>query len=158
MQRPGRVDHGLHALDILLGTQVDLIPEVAPGTRCAHARGDEPSVSGRRLLAVVGECAQQPVGFEKRRSHFFPCGRAITAPRPFLGPGYQAGANRVVLAEGRDSPSSQQRLCVMGRYGWDYASHPQRLSVPLIRREGAYPKGALALPKSCRLVVISRVI
>jgi formate dehydrogenase major subunit len=53
-------------------------------------------------------------------------------------------ANRVVLAEGRDSPGSQQRLCVKGRYGWDYASHSQRLTVPLIRREDAYPKGALS--------------
>jgi formate dehydrogenase major subunit len=53
-------------------------------------------------------------------------------------------ANRVVFAEGRESPGNQQRLCVKGRYGWDYASHPQRLTVPLIRREDAYPKGALS--------------
>jgi formate dehydrogenase major subunit len=33
---------------------------------------------------------------------------------------------------------------VKGRYGWDYASHPQRLTRPLIRREEAYPKGALS--------------
>ena len=31
-----------------------------------------------------------------------------------------------------------------GRYGWDYASHPQRLTTPLIRRENAYPKGPLS--------------
>ena len=31
-----------------------------------------------------------------------------------------------------------------GRYGWDYASHPQRLTEPLIRREGSYPKGPLS--------------
>ena len=50
----------------------------------------------------------------------------------------------IVFAEGRESPASQGRLCVKGRYGWDYSSHPQRLTKPLIRREEAYPKGALS--------------
>jgi formate dehydrogenase major subunit len=53
-------------------------------------------------------------------------------------------ANRIVFAEGRDSPASQRRLCVKGRYGWDYARHPQRLTVPLIRRDTHYPKGPLS--------------
>jgi formate dehydrogenase major subunit len=52
--------------------------------------------------------------------------------------------NRIVFAEGRESPGSQGRLCVKGRYGWDYAQHPQRLTRPLIRRDEAYPKGALS--------------
>ncbi len=52
--------------------------------------------------------------------------------------------NKVVSAEGRPSPGSQQRLCVKGRYGWDYASHPQRLTVPLIRKKQNYPKGPLS--------------
>jgi formate dehydrogenase major subunit len=50
----------------------------------------------------------------------------------------------IVFAEGRPSPASQGRLCVKGRYGWDYTSHPQRLKKPLIRRAEAYPKGALS--------------
>jgi formate dehydrogenase major subunit len=53
-------------------------------------------------------------------------------------------ANRVVYAEGRAQPGSQQRLCVKGRYGWDYATHAQRLTVPLIRKKEFYPKGALS--------------
>lgn len=52
--------------------------------------------------------------------------------------------NAIVFAEGRESPGSQGRLCVKGRYGWDYTAHPQRLTRPLIRREAAYPKGALS--------------
>ncbi len=51
-------------------------------------------------------------------------------------------ANRVVFAEGRESPGSRGRLCVKGRYGHDYASHPQRLTRPLIRMD--YPKRALS--------------
>jgi formate dehydrogenase major subunit len=50
----------------------------------------------------------------------------------------------IAFAEGRDQPGSQSRLCVKGRYGWDYAASPQRLTVPLIRRDEAYPKGALS--------------
>ena len=52
--------------------------------------------------------------------------------------------NRIVFAEGRESPGNQARLCVKGRYGWDYAQHAQRLKVPLIRREEAYPKGPIS--------------
>ena len=50
----------------------------------------------------------------------------------------------IAYAEGREQPGSQGRLCVKGRYGWDYAASPQRLTVPLIRREDSYPKGALS--------------
>jgi len=52
--------------------------------------------------------------------------------------------NRVVYADGRASPVNHERLCVKGRYGYDYAHHPQRLVVPLIRRDSAYPKGPLS--------------
>jgi formate dehydrogenase major subunit len=50
----------------------------------------------------------------------------------------------IAFAEGRDQPGSKSRLCVKGRYGWDYAASPQRLTVPLIRRDESYPKGALS--------------
>ena len=40
------------------------------------------------------------------------------------------------------SPAIQGRLCVKGRYGWDYAASPQRLTVPLIRSDGVLPEGA----------------
>jgi formate dehydrogenase major subunit len=51
-------------------------------------------------------------------------------------------SNRVAFAEGRDSPGSQGRLCVKGRYGFDFVSHPHRLTVPLIRVD--YPKRGLS--------------
>src|SRR6185436_8795405 len=52
--------------------------------------------------------------------------------------------NSISFAEGREQPGSKRRLCVKGRYGWDYASSPQRLTTPLIRREDSYPKGPLS--------------
>jgi formate dehydrogenase major subunit len=53
-------------------------------------------------------------------------------------------ANRIAYVDGRDSPVNHERLCVKGRYGFDYAQHPQRLTKPLIRRDDAYPKAALS--------------
>jgi predicted molibdopterin-dependent oxidoreductase YjgC len=75
---------------------------------------------------------------------------AVETVCPYCGVGctltYQADRERgaIAYAEGRDQPGSQGRLCVKGRYGWDYAASAQRLTVPLIRREGSYPKGALS--------------
>jgi formate dehydrogenase major subunit len=53
-------------------------------------------------------------------------------------------ANRVVYADGRESVVNEERLCVKGRYGFDYAHHAQRLTAPLIRSESAYPKRPLS--------------
>ncbi|HEX4100465.1 MAG TPA: formate dehydrogenase subunit alpha [Pseudonocardiaceae bacterium] len=75
---------------------------------------------------------------------------AVETVCPYCGVGcaltYQVDRVRgaIAYAEGRDQPGSQGRLCVKGRYGWDYAASAQRLTVPLIRREGSYPKGALS--------------
>ena len=52
--------------------------------------------------------------------------------------------NRIVYAEGRDSVVNEARLCVKGRYGFDYPSHPQRLTKPLIRKDAYYPKRPLS--------------
>jgi formate dehydrogenase major subunit len=54
--------------------------------------------------------------------------------------------NAIAYADGREQPGSQRRLCVKGRYGFDYASNPQRLTTPLIRV--SYPKGPLSLDVS----------
>src|SRR4029079_3118311 len=36
----------------------------------------------------------------------------------------------------RDGPANHERLCVKGRYGYDYVHHRQRLTRPLIRKQG----------------------
>jgi formate dehydrogenase major subunit len=51
--------------------------------------------------------------------------------------------NRILYVKGRPGAPNDSRLCVKGRYGFDYAMHPQRLTVPLIRKPGGYPKGPL---------------
>ncbi len=74
--------------------------------------------------------------------------RAVDSVCPYCGVGcaltYHVKDNRVLWAEGRDSPTNQGRLCVKGRYGWDYALHEHRLTRPLIRRPEFYPKGPLS--------------
>ncbi len=52
--------------------------------------------------------------------------------------------DRIRYADGRESPVNHERLCVKGRFGFDYTSHPDRLQTPLIRKESAYPKGPLS--------------
>jgi formate dehydrogenase major subunit len=75
---------------------------------------------------------------------------AVESVCPYCGVGcaltYQVDRERgaIAFAEGRDQPGSKGRLCVKGRYGWDYAASAQRLTTPLIRRDEAYPKGALS--------------
>ncbi|MFG2075219.1 formate dehydrogenase subunit alpha [Nonomuraea maritima] len=75
---------------------------------------------------------------------------AVDSVCPYCGVGcaltYYVDRERgaIAFAEGRDQPGSQSRLCVKGRYGWDYAASPQRLTVPLIRKDSSYPKGALS--------------
>ncbi len=54
---------------------------------------------------------------------------------------YHVHDNAIVRVEGRDGPANHERLCVKGRFGFDYVGHPHRLTTPLIRREGM-PKSA----------------
>jgi formate dehydrogenase major subunit len=67
--------------------------------------------------------------------------RHVDSLCPFCGVGcqiaYGVAGDAIVVAEGRDGPANHRRLCVKGRFGFDYSRHPQRLTVPLIRKEGA---------------------
>ena len=48
-----------------------------------------------------------------------------------------SGEERIHFVSGRDGPANHGRLCVKGRYGFDYVHNAGRLTVPLIRRDGA---------------------
>jgi formate dehydrogenase major subunit len=60
---------------------------------------------------------------------------------PYCGVGclltYNVRNNRLLFVDGRDGPANKSRLCVKGRYGFDYVHHPHRLTKPLIRRDDA---------------------
>ncbi|MGH8071145.1 MAG: formate dehydrogenase subunit alpha [Candidatus Entotheonellia bacterium] len=57
---------------------------------------------------------------------------------PYCGVGcsitYHVKDDTIARVTGRDGPANHNRLCVKGRYGFDYANHPERLTVPLIRK------------------------
>ena len=40
-----------------------------------------------------------------------------------------------------DAPVNGEFLCVKGRYGWDFANNPDRLTQPLVRKDLAYELG-----------------
>ena len=64
---------------------------------------------------------------------------------PYCGVGcqitYQLRDKQIVAVQGRNGPANEQRLCVKGRFGFDYVKHSHRLTKPLIRRDDA-PKSA----------------
>ena len=108
---------------------------------------------GASTCVACGECVQAcPTGAlmeaalvdENGVGHSEPL-REVASVCPYCGVGcqisYQLDDNRIVAVQGRDGPANQQRLCVKGRFGFDYVSHPHRLTRPLVRREDA-PKHA----------------
>jgi formate dehydrogenase alpha subunit len=40
-----------------------------------------------------------------------------------------------------EAPVNGEFLCTKGRYGWDFATNPERLTKPLVRRDLAYEQG-----------------
>lgn len=70
--------------------------------------------------------------------------REVDSVCPYCGVGcllkYHIKDNQIRYVTGRDGPANKGRLCVKGRYGFDYVSHPERLTKPMIRKEGI-PKG-----------------
>src|SRR5450759_3781764 len=66
--------------------------------------------------------------------------REVNSVCPYCGVGcqltYQIKNDRLISVSGRDGPANQNRLCVKGRFGFDYVSNPQRLTKPLVRKDG----------------------
>jgi formate dehydrogenase major subunit len=71
--------------------------------------------------------------------------REVDSVCPYCGVGcqitYQISGDRIVSVKGKEGPANLGRLCVKGRFGFDYVTHPHRLTKPMIRREDA-PKSA----------------
>ena len=113
-------------------------------------RGDQSKIvfdlgdpMGGSSCVACGECVQAcPTGalMPARGVGLQQPDRTVDSVCPFCGVGCQLTYNikddRILWVDGRDGPANHGRLCVKGRYGFDYAHHPQRLTRPLIRREG----------------------
>jgi formate dehydrogenase major subunit len=102
---------------------------------------------GASTCVACGECVQAcPTGalMPARDAALTVPDKQVASVCPYCGVGcqltYNVKDNKILFVEGRDGPANHGRLCVKGRYGFDYAHHPQRLTVPLIRRHDAPPK------------------
>ena len=103
---------------------------------------------GESTCVACGECVQAcPTGAlaPAREAALTKVDKTVESLCPFCGVGcqltYHVGDNKIRFVTGRDGPANHGRLCVKGRYGFDYAHHPHRLTKPLIRKEGV-AKGA----------------
>ena len=71
---------------------------------------------------------------------------------PYCGVGCQLSFKvkdgKIKYVEGAGGPANENRLCVKGRFGFDYIHHPHRLTKPMIRREDAPPKGLNVAPEN----------
>jgi len=104
---------------------------------------DQGDPMGESTCVSCGECVQAcPTGALSPGN-----GAALVVPDksvdsgcPFCGVGcqltYHVKDNKIISVTGRDGPANHGRLCVKGRYGFDYPAHKQRLTKPLIRKAG----------------------
>ncbi|MBL8514480.1 MAG: molybdopterin-dependent oxidoreductase, partial [Betaproteobacteria bacterium] len=118
--------------------------------RGSHARivFDFDDAMGVSTCVACGECVQAcPTGAlaPAKEAYQIKADKKVDSVCPYCGVGcqltYHVKDNKIVRVEGRDGPANKDRLCVKGRFGFDYAHHKQRLTKPLIRKLGV-PKTA----------------
>ncbi len=103
---------------------------------------------GESTCVACGECVQAcPTGAlaPAKNAYAVVADRTVDSVCPYCGVGcqlrYHVKDNKIFRVEGRDGPANHGRLCVKGRFGYDYVQHPHRLTRPLIRKPGV-PKTA----------------
>jgi formate dehydrogenase major subunit len=122
---------------------------------------------GRSTCVTCGECVQAcPTGALYEKSLMDKAGarrvvqnfdKVVDTLCPFCGVGCQTSVavkdNRIVQVDGRDGYANENRLCVKGRFGFDYVASPERLLKPLVRRDDAPKRGDMELSYADRLSV-----
>src|SRR6201986_3183193 len=100
---------------------------------------------GSSTCVACGECVQAcPTGalmpsayLDANETRVVYPDREVNSLCPYCGVGcqvsYKVKDEKIVYAEGRDGPANHNRLCVKGRFGFDYVHHPHRLTTPLVR-------------------------
>jgi formate dehydrogenase major subunit len=108
---------------------------------------------GQSTCVACGECVQacptgalMPAPLVDQDTGVFAGGhdREVESVCPYCGVGcllsYKIKDDKILYVDGRNGPANRNRLCVKGRFGFDYVHHPHRLTEPMIRRPDA-PKG-----------------
>ncbi len=108
---------------------------------------------GESTCVACGECVQAcPTGalmpasrVDDNQSYVGNADRKVDSLCPYCGVGCQTTFHvkdgKIQYVDGRDGPANENRLCVKGRFGFDYVHHPHRLTKPLIRRDDAPKHG-----------------
>jgi formate dehydrogenase major subunit len=98
---------------------------------------------GQSTCVACGECVQAcPTGalMPARDVAKVVPDRTVHSVCPYCGVGcqltYNIKDNRILYVQGKDGPANAGRLCVKGRYGFDYVHHRHRLTKPLMRKPG----------------------
>src|SRR5436853_1249205 len=98
---------------------------------------------GESTCVACGECVQAcPTGalMPAREVGKIQADKTVDSVCPYCGvgslPTYNVKDNKILWVQGREGPANSNRLCVKGRYGFDYVQHKHRLTRPLIRRPG----------------------
>ena len=119
----------------------------------AHIVFDFGDDMGASTCVGCGECVQAcPTGalmpktlLDDSQALAITPDRQVDSVCPYCGVGCQltfsVKDDKIVSVSGRQGPANAGRLCVKGRYGFDYIANPERLTSPLIRREDV-PKSA----------------
>ncbi|MEM6385346.1 MAG: formate dehydrogenase subunit alpha [Pseudomonadota bacterium] len=115
---------------------------------------DQDDLMGSSSCVACGECVQAcPTGAlmpatvldETQQGDSKDYDREVKSVCPYCGVGCQLSFKvkdeKILYVDGIEGPANENRLCVKGRFGFDYVDHPHRLTKPLIRREDAPPKG-----------------
>ena len=93
--------------------------------------------------ALVDKTTQKRVAFEDK---------SVDTLCPYCGVGCQTKVHvkdaKILYVDGRDGPANNNRLCVKGRFGFDYIHHPDRLKKPLVRRDGVAKDANMQLKSS----------
>ena len=103
---------------------------------------------GASTCVACGECVQAcPTGalmpatmVDENNVYKGKPDRTVDSVCPYCGVGcqltYQIKDDKIVAVAGKDGPANQNRLCVKGRFGFDYVHNPERLLKPMIRKDG----------------------
>jgi formate dehydrogenase major subunit len=98
---------------------------------------------GASTCVACGECVQAcPTGalMPANDVGLVEPDKKVDSACPYCGVGclltYNVKDNTILYVDGRNGPSNHSRLCVKGRFGFDYVHHPKRLTKPMIRKTG----------------------
>ena len=103
---------------------------------------------GASTCVACGECVQAcPTGalmpatmVDENNVYLGKPDRTVDSVCPYCGVGcqltYQIKDDKIVAVTGKNGPANQNRLCVKGRFGFDYVHNTQRLLKPMIRKDG----------------------